>query len=205
MEASPNWIRSDKLIVYSDLRVISKWAPSAPVWTPWPGSWSPCPQPQPQPRFQPLQQTAVAVHRQNSQGLSNSKMNSRQGPPEVPSNSKNNPQTPSRTEIENLLIIWKCGYKVIVNERYDAKIRCLLLRCIFRASLERFGCTCIRASICGFLPAEDGGFPRVADIFSKIMGAYLKRREHTHKTCVARGFPAHISGKMYRDPIKNLR
>ena len=36
-------------------------------------------------------------------GLSNSKTNSRQGPPEVPSNSKYNPQTPSRTEIENLI------------------------------------------------------------------------------------------------------
>jgi hypothetical protein len=31
------------------------------------------------------------------------KINSRQGPPEVPSNSKINPQTPSRTEIENLI------------------------------------------------------------------------------------------------------
>ena len=60
-------------------------------------------QPQPQPRFQPLQQTAVAVHRQNSQGLSNSKMNSRQGPPEVPSNQKIIPQTHSRTEIENFI------------------------------------------------------------------------------------------------------
>ena len=36
-------------------------------------------------------------------GLSNSNINSRQGPPEVPSNSKINPQTPSRTEIENLI------------------------------------------------------------------------------------------------------
>jgi len=33
----------------------------------------------------------------------NSKIYSRQGPPEVPSNSKINPQTPSRTEIKNLI------------------------------------------------------------------------------------------------------
>jgi hypothetical protein len=39
----------------------------------------------------------------SSIGLSNSKIISRQGPPEVPSNSKINPQTPSRTEIENLI------------------------------------------------------------------------------------------------------
>ena len=40
-------------------------------------------------------------------GLSNSKIISRQGPPEVPSNSKNNPQTPSRTEIVILIYFLK--------------------------------------------------------------------------------------------------
>jgi hypothetical protein len=42
-------------------------------------------------------------------GLSNSKINSRQGPPEVPSNLKIIPQTLSRTEIEkliNFLKVW---------------------------------------------------------------------------------------------------
>ena len=46
-----------------------------------------------------------SIHR----GLSNLKINSRQGPPEVPSNSKINYQTPSRTEIEiliNYLKVW---------------------------------------------------------------------------------------------------
>jgi hypothetical protein len=36
-------------------------------------------------------------------GFSNSKINSRQGLPKVTSNSENNPQTPSRTEIKNLI------------------------------------------------------------------------------------------------------
>ena len=118
MDASPNWIRSDKLIIYSDLRVISKWAPSTPVWTPWPDSWSPCPQPQPQPQLQPLQQTAVAVHRQNHRGLSNSKMNSRQSLPKSPRTQKLFPRPPHELKSKNKLIFWKCGPEVIVNLRY---------------------------------------------------------------------------------------
>jgi len=46
-----------------------------------------------------------SAHAAFTGGLSNSTINSRQGPPEVPSNSKINPQTPSRTKIENLLMI----------------------------------------------------------------------------------------------------
>ena len=54
-----------------------------------------------QPQLRPLQQISVAVHRQHSQGFSISKVNSRLGPPNVPSNSKFSPQTPLRIETEN--------------------------------------------------------------------------------------------------------
>ena len=59
----------------------------------------------PQPQLQPSAITSSSSSAQAAftGGLSNSKINSRQGPPEVPSNSKINPQTPSRTEIENLI------------------------------------------------------------------------------------------------------
>ena len=59
----------------------------------------------PQPQLQPSAITSSSSSAQSAftGGLSNSKINSRQGPPEVPSNSKINPQTPSRTEIENLI------------------------------------------------------------------------------------------------------
>ena len=59
----------------------------------------------PQPQLQPSAITSSSSSAQAAftGGLSNSKINSRQGPPEVPSNSKINPQTPSRTKIENLI------------------------------------------------------------------------------------------------------
>jgi len=90
-----------KLIIYSDFEGDIEMSSKRASVNPLAGFLKP--QPQPQPQLQPLQQTAVAAHRKNSQGLSNLKKNSRQSPPEVPSNPKIIPQTPSRTEIENLI------------------------------------------------------------------------------------------------------
>jgi len=63
--------------------------------------------------FSPCSQWAVcpsaytaAVAAANSGGLSNSQIYSWQGLPELDSNSKINPQTPSRTKIENLINFW---------------------------------------------------------------------------------------------------
>ena len=73
------------------------------------------PQPQLQPQLQPQPQDSAITNSSSSaqaaftRGLSNSKTNSWQGPPEVPSNSKINPQTPSRTKIVfliNFLKVW---------------------------------------------------------------------------------------------------
>ena len=47
--------------------------------------------------------SSSSAHAAFTGGFSNSKIYSRQGPSEVPSNSKINPQTPSRTKIENLI------------------------------------------------------------------------------------------------------
>ena len=50
-----------------------------------------------------INNSSSSTHAAFTGGLSNSKTNTRQGPPEVPSNSKYIPPTPSRTQIENLI------------------------------------------------------------------------------------------------------
>ena len=73
---------------------------------------------QPQPQLQPLQLTALAVHRQHSQGGSRTQFNSVRALTMCPQTQKFIPRPP-QTEIENLLIILKCGPVLIVNERYN--------------------------------------------------------------------------------------
>jgi len=100
MEASPNWIRSDKLIIYSDFEGDIKISSKRASVNPLAGFLKPLSQPQPTATASASSINSSSSAQAEFTGLSNSKMNSRQSPPEVPSNPKIIPQTPSRTEIE---------------------------------------------------------------------------------------------------------